>query len=478
MTSRINRRSFIKRSAFAAGSLSAASYLGFPNILSARQPSDILNCVIIGCGGRGSTHLEQVFNQKQNFAALVDPDERAIASKMKTLKAKGVDTSKIKVFSDYRKMFDKMGKHINAVFVAAPNHHHYPASMLALESGVNVYCEKPLTHDISEARRLREAAARYPKVATQMGNQGHCEEGYRRLCEFIWAGVIGNVKESHHWTDRANGGVGPRPPSLPVPKGLVWDSWIGPAPYRDFHSDLIPHEWHGWYDFGNGSLGNMGCHVLEGVFWACKADSVESVEMEYVRGGSDERYPLGSRIRYDISARGDMPPMKAYWYEGLNPNASADKFGGNHAALGKARNLPPLIAELQEKYPDEELDRGDSGSLYVGDKGIIFTKSYGSDMHVLPREKMDDIKQPPVSLPRPNANPFVDFMNACRAGRADTATPFEYGARLTEFVLLGNMAQHAGLNKLVKWDSAAMRVTNIEELNHWIKINPRKGWPA
>ncbi len=172
-----------------------------------------------------------------------------------------------------------------------------------------------------------------------------------------------------------------------------------------------PHEWHGWYDFGNGSLGNMGCHVLEGVFWACKGESAESVEMEYVRGGSDERYPLGSRIRFDIPARGDMPPMKAYWYEGLNPNAPDGNFGGNHAAVGAARNLPPLIAELQAKYPDEELDRGDSGSLYVGDKGIIFTKTYGADMHILPREKMDDIKQPPVTLPRPNVNPFADFIN-------------------------------------------------------------------
>jgi predicted dehydrogenase len=478
MKSSINRRSFIKRGTVAAGSIYAAKYLGFPQILSARQPDDILDCAIIGCGGRGGTHIEQVLLQKQNFAALVDPDDKQIAAKMKILQGKGVDTSKIKTFSDYRQMFDKMGKHISAAFVAAPNHHHFGAAMTALEAGVNVYCEKPLTHDISEARRLREAAAKYSKVATQMGNQGHCGDGYRRLCEFIWGGVIGNVTETHSWTDRANGGVGPRPPSLPVPKGMHWESWIGPAPYRDFSSDLHPHEWHGWYDFGNGSLGNMGCHVLEGAFWACKAETAESVEMEYVRGGSDERYPLGSRIRFDIPARGNMAPMKAYWYEGLNPNAPGDKFGGNHAAIGAERNLPPLIAELQAKYPDEELDRGDSGSLYVGEKGIIFTKTYGADMHILPRDKMDEIKQPPVSLPRPNVNPFVDFMKTCRAGRTDTATPFEYGARLTEFVLLGNMAQHAGPHNLVKWDTAAMRVSNNAELNRWVHCEARKGWPV
>ena len=474
MKSKMNRRSFIKRSTVAAGALS----IGFPHILSAREPSDILNCVIIGCGGRGSTHLEQVMLAKQNVAALVDPNEKAIASKMKTLEAKGIDTSKIKVFSDYRVMYDKMGKSLNAAFVAAPNHHHYGASLLALQAGINVYCEKPLTHDISEARRLRDAAARYNKCATQMGNQGHCIGGYHRLCEFIWAGVIGNITEAHSWTDRANGGVGPRPPALPVPKGLEWESWIGPSPYRDFHDDLIPHEWHGWYDFGNGSLGNMGCHVQEGVFWACKGDAVESVEMEYVRGGSDERYPLGSRIRYDIAARGNMPPMKAYWYEGLNPTAPDGNFGGNHAALGKARNIPPLVDELEKKYPDEELTKGDSGSIYVGDKGTIFTKTYGQDMHIVPRDKMDDIKQPDQTLPRPKPNPFIDFIDVCRAGQTNTATPFEYGARLTEFVLLGNMAQHAGPNVLVKWDSKKMRVTNNDKLNHWIHIKARKGWPA
>src|SRR5580658_8372274 len=398
MKTKMNRRSFIKRGSLAAGTLSTASYL-FPHILSAREPSDILNCAVIGCGGRGSTHLEQILLQKQNFAALVDPDEKQIASKLKTLHAKGIDTSKIKTYSDYRQLFDKQGKQINAVFIAAPNHHHFGAAMMALEAGVNVYCEKPLTHDISEARRLREAAARHPKVATQMGNQGHCQDGYRRLCEFVWAGVIGNVTETHSWTNRANGGSGPRPPTLPVPAGMNWDAWIGPAPYRDYHSDLHPHEWHGWYDFGNGSIGNMGCHVLEGVFWALKVEHPTSIEMEYVRGGSDERYPLGSRVRWDIPARGNMPACKAYWYEGFNPTTTDKPAGGLHAAVGKARYFPDLALKLDAQYPDEELLKTDSGTLYVGEKGVIYTPTYGSSnthpMHVVPLEKMDQIKQPP-----------------------------------------------------------------------------------
>ncbi len=480
MKSKMDRRRFIKRTVLTAGAATAARYVAFPSILSAREPSDTLRCVQIGCGGRGETHLDQaIANQGQKLVAMVDPDDRQIAAKRKWFRVKHqMDTGDVQAFSDYRVMFDKIAGQIDAVFIAAPNHHHATAAMMAMEAGKNVYCEKPLTHDIFQARKLREASLRYNKVATQMGNQGHCEGGYRRLCEFIWGGVIGNVTETHSWTDRANGGIGPRPPTLPVPEGMHWGSWIGPAPYRDYHSDLHPHEWHGWYDFGNGSIGNMGCHVLEGVYWALKAGHPTRVEMEYVRGGTDERYPLGSRVRWDIPARENMPPLKAYWYEGLNPTTNDDPAGGLHKAIGKARNLPPLIAKLKEQYPDEELDRGDSGSLYVGDKGIIFTETYGAHMHILPLEKMNEIKQPPISLPRPNPNPFINFIETCRAGRTDTATPFEYGARLTEFCLLGNLAQHAGPEKIVEWDGPNMKVTNIPELNQWIKREDRKGWTA
>jgi len=481
MKSKLTRRSFLKRSVLAAGTASAAQYVSFPGILSARQPSDMLNCVQIGCGGRGDEHLKQsILQQHQNLVAMVDPIDHQIAAKQKSLQAKGVEMGKVQVFNDYREMFDKISKQIDAVFIAAPNHHHCNAALLALEAGKNVYCEKPLTHDIAEARKLREAAAAHPKVATQMGNQGHCQDGYRRLCEFVWAGVIGNITETHSWTDRANGGIGARPPSKPAPPGVNWDAWIGPAPYRDFHDDLHPHEWHGWYDFGNGSLGNMGCHVLEGVYWALKVEHPTSVEMEYIRGGSDERYPLGSRVRWDIPARADMPAFKAYWYEGLNPTTRDTPAGGLHAAVGKARNYPEIALKLQEQYPDEELLKGDSGTLYVGDKGVIFTATYGgtsaNPMHVVPLEKMSQIQQPPRTLPRPDPNPFVDFIQTCRAGRTNTATPFEYGARLTEFTLLGNLAQHAGAENKVTWDGPNMRVVNDPELNRWIKREDRKGW--
>ena len=473
---RLSRRDFIKHSALAAGAISTTSIFA-PRIARARAVGDKLNCVQIGCGGRGlSSHVDWLVTQsKDNLVAIVDPDEKRQAEVKRFLQKHDCDPSQLQVFTDYRKMFDKIGKQIDAVFIAAPNHHHALASMMGINLGKAVYCEKPLTHDISEARKLRAMAAK-SKAATQMGNQGHCEDGYRRLCEFVWGGVVGNIKETHSWTDRANGGVGPRPPAIPAPAGLHWDEWIGPAPYRDFHTDLHPHEWHGWFDFGNGSLGNMGCHVLDGVFWALKVEHPTSVELEEVRGGSDERYPIGSRIRWDIPARGDMPACKAYWYEGFKKDA--DLAGSKpNAARGSGRNFPPLLAELQKQYPDEEMDKPDSGTLYVGEKGVLYTQTYGGKMHILPLEKMEQIKQPPRSLPRPK-NVFTDFLDAVRSGKKQTAASFDYGAQLTEFCLLGNLAQHAGVGKKVEWNGPKMKVTNSKELNRWVKLPYRKGWRA
>jgi predicted dehydrogenase len=236
---------------------------------------------------------------------------------------------------------------------------------------------------------------------------------------------------------------------------------------------LHPHEWHGWYDFGNGSIGNMGCHILDGVYWALKIDQPVSVEMEEVRGGTDERYPTGSRIRWDVPARDNQPPVKVYWYEGLRKDANAEASGNLRTAKGEARNIPPLLTELQKKYPDEEF--GTNGSLYVGDKGVIYTGCYGERMHIVPMEKMKATAEPPRTLPRPK-DIFTDFIEACLAGRKETAASFEYGTRLTEFTLLGNLAQAAGVGKKVEWDGASMKVTNYPELNRWVKREYREGW--
>lgn len=477
MKTHTSRRTFVKQSALAAGVLATTApfNIGCVSTKRKRGPGDKIRVVQIGCGGRGtSAHLPATMDE--HLVAIVEVDESRRASALNWLKSKGRDIDKIKVFTDYRDLFDKISKEFDAVFVATPNHHHALPSLIAMEHGKSVYCEKPVCHDISEARAMRAMAAK-TKVATQMGNQGHCMEGYRKLCEYIWAGVIGPIKETHSWTNRANGGIGPRPPTLPVPAGLHWDEWIGPAPYRDYHSDLHPHEWHGWYDFGNGSIGNMGCHVLDGVYWALKVEHPTSVEAEFLRGGTDERYPMGCRVRWDVPARGDLPPLKAYWYEGLNPTTNGQPKGSLRAVQGDDRNLPEVLLELRKKYPEEELDSGDSGTIYVGEKGYIFTGTYGDKMHIIPYEKMRDTPAPPKTLPRPKGI-FTDFLDAVRAGNSETSVPFEYGTRLTEFAILGNLAMKAGQGNKVEWDGPNMKVTNMPALNEWVHRPYRRGWKA
>jgi predicted dehydrogenase len=472
----LDRREFLKQTALTVAGLSLATRaVGAPR---KRSENDKINCVMIGCGGRSMQHMDWlVKTSKDNIYAIVDPDEKQHAKIKKYLKDNNYDPDQTQVFTDYRRMYEKVGKNIDAVVVAAPNHHHFLASAMALQRDIAVYCEKPLTHDIAQARTLR-AMARKSKSPAQMGNQGHCEGGYHRLYEYIQAGVVGPITETHHWTNRANGGEGPRPPSQPVPAGLNWDNWIGPAPFRNFHEDLHPHEWHGWYDFGNGSLGNMGCHVLDGVFWAMKIEHPTSIEAEEIVGGSKERYPIGSRLRYDIPAREGMPAFKAYWYEGIHQGAKLGLGKKAHAAQGDARNYPAIMKDLLKQYPDEEIasEKMDSGSLYIGEKGVLFTGTYGNKFHLLPLEKWQEMDSKiPRTLPRPKTV-MTDFLDAIRAGRKETFAHFEYGAQLTEFTLLGNLAQAAGVGQKVEWDGPKMRVKNIKQLNDLVKRPNRKGW--
>ena len=478
MKQSLTRRSFLKRTALSAGAFSSIRFLPL-SLFGANAPSRKLNVVQIGCGGRGMYHLQvHTGTSHENLLAIVDADEKRQTKVKQWLKSKHKDPSKVRCFNDYRVMYDKLGKELDAVFIATPNHHHSPAAALALHRDKAVYCEKPLCHDVSEARRLRALAAA-SKAPSQMGNQGHCEEGYHRLCEFVWAGVVGKITETHSWTNRANGGVGPRPPALPVPAGLHWDQWIGPAPFRQYHTDLHPHEWHGWYDFGNGSIGNMGCHVLDGVFWALKVEHPTAITAEQITGGSNERYPIGSRIRWDVPARADMPALKAYWYEGFKPGADTSGLGQNDSVEGDARNFPAILDELLKKYPDEDfIKSSDSGTLYVGEKGVLYTGTYGGKFHILPMERMSEFEHIPRTLPRlpKGGNIMTDFLGAVRTGRKETHASFDYGARLTEFIILANLAQHAGVGQTVQWDGPGMKVTNIPELNNWVNRPCRNGW--
>ena len=475
MSSRQSRRSFLKRASLTAGAAYAAALLPGPRAFGANGKGQKLNCAVIGCGGRGfSAHIPAV--SKENIVAIVDADDANIKKVRAWAAKKQIDADRIQTFTDYRTMFDKIAKSIDAVFIATPNHHHPLPAMIAMQLGKGVYLEKPMAHTVAECRTLAAMAAKY-KVATQMGNQGHCEEGYRKLCEYIWSGAIGNVTETHSWTDRANGGIGPRPPTIAAPATLHWDQWIGPSPYRDYHVDLHPHQWHGWFDFGNGSLGNTGCHILDGVFWALKLDHPDRIEAEQIYGGGDDRYPTGTRIRWDFPARGELPAVKAYWYDGrIGDGDTGDSNIGSPKGTRGPQFLPPLVAELKKKYPTEK-KFGSNGTLYVGDKGILYTGTYGEDLRFVPAAHKSEVPDPPKTLPRP-AKSFADLIAAVKEGRTGTAAGFDYSSRLTEFVLLGNLAQYAGMNKPVEWDGQNMTVKNLPELNQWVKREYRSGWSA
>jgi predicted dehydrogenase len=471
MTERFHRRKLLKRAAALAGAAAGTRLLGVPSLLAGPSPNSTLRTVVIGCANQGIASVNAAVTER--LVALVDVDENHLAKTMKWIEERAPDVkpSSIKIFYDYRKMFDEIRDQIDAVFVATPDHNHAPASMIAIKLGKGVYVEKPLAHSVDEVRRLTEAAKKHNAI-TQMGNQGHSGEGIRRLCEYIWAGAIGNVVETHSWAPTGRGGVGGRLPTKPVPQGLHWDEWIGPAPYRDYHEELHPQLWRSWWDFGDGSVGDWGCHNLDGSFMALKLGAPTSVEAVEQYGGSDERFPLRNTIRWDFPARGDAPPVKVFWYDGYaNDFDPARKDDEPEAAL-KAQNRPPIVAELEKKY-GRNLRNG--GTIYVGGKGIMYTGNYAGSPRILPEEKHRAFPVPPKTLPRVRGTHQDDFLRACKDGQP-ACSNFSYSGPLSEMVLLGCLAIKAGPGKKVEWDAAGMKCTNLPELNRLVKREYREGW--
>ena len=437
----LSRRTFLK--GLAAG---GAVALAGPRILSARSPNEKLNIACIGAGGRGGAHVQSALGE--NLVALADVDRLH-------LEKAAEKATRAAAFTDYRKMFDKMHKDIDAVVVATPDHTHAHATMTALRLDKHVYTEKPLAHSIFEARAMAAEAAKR-KLATQMGNQGHAEEGYRLLCEWIWDGAIGDVREAHAWTDRPAGwwpqGVD-RPKAQPVPARLDWDLWLGPAPQRPYASGYHPSRWRGWFDFGTGALGDMGCHIMDGAFWALKLVSPERVSVESSDHNGDS-YPAWSVVTWHFGPRDKMPACKLVWHE--------------------AKRLPPPeLAHLRpkgggrpaEKYPD-------NGSLFVGDKGAILI-SHGGGPRLIPEQRMKDYKRPDKTIPRSNGGHWTEWVRACKGGRA-AMSHFGYSGPLTEMVLAGCLAQRA--NREILWDAKAMKVTSVPEADAYVRPEYRKGW--
>lgn len=438
-----------------------------------KSPGEKLNIAGIGVGGKGRADMEGCSGE--NIVALCDVDwDRAAESFNKYPNAKR--------YKDFRVMLEKQ-KDIDAVVVTTPDHTHYVAAMTAMQLGKHVYVQKPLTHDIWEARMLKKAARKY-KVATQMGNQGHSGEDVRQFCEMIWSGAIGDVREAHIWTNRPIWPQGiPRPlPPTAIPDYIDWDLWLGPAPYRPYSGPYkgrfvgyegekelgyAPFAWRAWWDFGCGALGDMACHIMDPCNWALNLIDPISVKVVEQEGANSQTAPISSTLKYKFPARehpvpgrGMMPPLTVYWYDG--------------------GNLPPRPEGVAENEILGDLDlekpwaQGINGSFVIGDKGVATVGEYGGNPRLVPEAVNKDYTPPPKTIKRVIDNdPYKDWIQACKGGDP-ACSNFDYAGPFTEVVLLGNLALRTG--KKVKWNAKRMKATNVPEANQYIRSEYRKGW--
>jgi len=448
MSKRFTRRIFLKRSMGLAGAMTAAGLLRGPMVLGAGANAK-LGVAVVGAGGMGGYSVGTALSER--LVAIVDVDEGAIANVMKDIKGKLKDNApEPKVYYDYRKMLDECHKDLDAVLIATPDHHHAPAAIRAINLGKATFAQKPMAYNIYECYALAKLA-KEKKVPTQMGNQGHCGEGIRRLCEYIWAGAAGTITETHTILGRNFGGKGGRPASKPVPAGLHWDEWIGPAPYREFHEGLHPFNWRSWRQFGTGTIGDMACHNMDGFFWALRLAEVKRFTVECLNqtGGSEEMYTQDNVVRYDIPARGAMGPVKVYVYD--------------HDGL-----KPEIMKETEKKY---ERKFGEF-TLFVGEKGMI-----GSDSRILPEAKHKEFEPPAKTIARAyGGGPVEDLFYVVKNGGTPCSNFVDSAGPLTAFALTGHLAMHAGVGKKVAWDVEKMECTNMPELNRYVRREYRKGW--
>lgn len=448
----MKRRTFIRTAAGFAATLALPRFaIGKPGA----SPNSKLNIAFIGSGGWIARQPYEQGCKDENLVAFCDVDRNLCAENMKNWR-----TSQ-PFFDDFRVMLDKMHKEIDAVVVSTPDHTHFAATLAAMERGLHVYTQKPLTHNIWQCRTLVKARERY-KVVTQMGNQGHAGDGIRQSVEAVRGGTIGEVDQvfcrnsgpdmgSDHF---ANPPTMP-PPSSPVPEGLSWDLWLGPAASRDFYADYLPKKWRAFWDFGSGMLGDWGCHTLDTPVWALDLDPPTVVECLDRRESLDGVIPAGSHLRFHFAAKGTRGPVKLDWFDGPQDWTKVgriEKFGAEHAA---------------------HLDRA---CWMVGSKGLLGCGTHAGVPVILPDELRAEWKArpPEPSLPRVAGGPFREWMRAIKGEGPEPGSNFTYAARLTEIILLGVLAQR--FNTRIEWDAATARVTNRPELNAFIREPAREGW--
>lgn len=408
-----------------------------------QAPSDTLNIAGVGLFGMGQYNLRAV--ESENIVALCDIDPVRCAE----IFAK---YPQAKIYKDYRVMLEQQND-IDALIIATPDHTHTVITLAAMQLGKHVYTQKPLTRLVSEARALTDAAKRY-NVATQMGTQGTSTELHRSTAEYVWDGAIGDVREVHIWTNRPIWPQGiPTPTDTPpVPEGLEWDLFLGPAPWRSYHPTYHPFSWRGWWDYGSGALGDIGCHSLDHPYFALKLTAPTTVEASIARPMDPEDpmdvFPRASVVHYSFPARGDMPPLKFSWYDG---------------------GLMPKRPESMDI--SENLSRG-GGTLFVGDKGAMILES--ESPRLIPESANSAYQPPQKSLKRVETSHEMNWVGACK-GEGPSSCPFDYAGPLTEIVVLGNLAVRFPGN-VIEWDAEKMEVTNHAEANEYIKMHYREGW--
>ena len=435
MPSRFSRRRFLQTSAAAAAGLYGVPLRAQEKKVGA---NDKLHVGVIGVAGQGEYNWRQLAGvASAEVVALCDVDE--------SRKDKGVQKArdhfaKAAFFTDFRKLIDSKG--LDAVLVATPDHNHAVATVAALKSGRHVFCEKPLTHDVCEARVVAETAAKHKRV-TQMGTQIHAGDNYRRVVELVQSGAIGAVREVHVWCAKSWGG-GDRPKQTPaVPPGLNWDLWLGPALERPYHPTYVPFNWRRWWAFGGGTLADMACHHVDLPFWALKLRHPTRVSIEGdPTPAHAETAAKTLVVTYEFPARGELPPVKLTWYD-----------GGKRPALFTEKKLPTW---------------GD-GTLFVGEKGMLLADY--DHRRLLPEKDFAGFVAPKPFIPN-SIGHHREWVEACKNG-GTTTCPFDYAGALTETVLLGNVAYRLG--KPITWDAAKLKA-NEPEAEKFLRKEYRKGW--
>jgi len=451
MSRRITRRAFLRASA-AAGALVTIAPAGSARTYAENEKVNVAFVGVGGMGGGNLGHIARLEAEKGtplvNVVGLCDVDSKRLDG------AKAKHTA-AKAYADFRKMLTDQQKEIDAVMVSTPDHTHYPASAMAIKLGMAVSTEKPLTHSIWEARQLGMLAKKH-NVVTQHDHEGHARAGLRKGVEWIKSGVIGTVGEVHIFTNRPiwPQGLPKRPPAEPAPANLNWDLWLGPAPYRDYHRHLHPFQWRGWWDFGTGALGDMGCHFFDLAFWAMdlgealKIGDKHPIALEAVHeGSSKETYPKWSIVTYRFPARGKLPPLTLKWYDG-----------------GKLPDPPPEF-DRKRKFPR-------NGSMFLGDKGAMLVHDTSSP-RLLPESRMKEFKEPEPFLPRSPGHKKEWLLAVKGEGKASSNFT-DYGGPLAEVVLLGNLAIACG--KKIEWDSVNLKAVNAPEVDAHVRREYRKGW--